>query len=45
MELEKITLNEVIQTQKDKHIVSSYMDITFKVNDHYATIHRPKHAM
>jgi hypothetical protein len=43
MELEKIILNEVTQTQKT-NIVHTHLlaDISHKVHDNHAAIHRPK---
>ena len=44
MELESIILSEVAQTQKHTHIVYIHLkvDISHKVQDSHATIHRPK---
>jgi len=42
LELKKIILSEVIQTQKDKHSIA-YMR-RFAVKDNHATIYRPKEA-
>jgi hypothetical protein len=43
IELENISLSEVTQTQKDTlaHVYSE-VDISHKVQDYHATIHRPK---
>jgi hypothetical protein len=43
--LENITLNEVTQTPKDMQVCTQlYVDISHKVQDTHATIHRPKES-
>jgi hypothetical protein len=45
VELEKIILNELTQTKKDKcDMYSPVSGINQKVKDNYITIHRPKEA-
>jgi hypothetical protein len=47
MELEKIVLSEVTQTQKDMHGTHSLIilvDISHKAQDTHDTLHRPKDA-
>ena len=44
MELEKIILSEVAQTQKDTHGMYSQVDTSHKVQNNHVTVHRPKAA-
>ena len=44
MELENIILSEVTQTQKKIHVLCSSVDISHKVQDTHAILHRPKEA-
>jgi hypothetical protein len=41
MELEKVILSKVTQTQKDRHSMYSKVGISHKVQDNHATKHRP----
>ena len=44
IELENIILSEVTQTQKKMHVLCSSVDISHKVQDTHAILHRPKEA-